>query len=206
MLLLDPNLEKIELHHFQITAIPFMMVMPFLLIFAGSERPVFSIRQLQGVPRNGVARFFAWLFGNGQASGITWCLLLFWPAFFFTASFECLCKECKSGFTNFRAADIFFFTMCAYVMTIALGWRMFFKKRFGNALLWFITLACLGVLSAVLQALVVADILPKTIPGNPFAEDPDVLFLPWLYRWNALLLFAFVPFAVRDFFSFNPKG
>jgi len=47
------------------------------------------------------------------------------------------------------------------------------------------------------------NLIHVTIPGNPFAEDPDILLLPWLYRWNALLLFAFVPLAVRDFFQFK---
>jgi len=193
--------EKIALHHHHYTLLPLIMAMPVFLIFTSGERPVFSMRQLQNVPR-GIGRFFAWLFGNGQISGMVWCLLLFWPAFFFAVSVECPCTQCRSSRSG-PGVDIFLLTVCAYVMTIALGWRYFFKKRVGNSLLWFIILACLVFVSAALQALVVADILPKSIPGNPFASDPDVLLLPWLYRWNAALLFAFVPLAVRDFFQFK---
>jgi len=193
-------------HLFIIIAGIIVFATPFLMVFTSGERPAFSARQLQNIPRNLPGRFFAWLFGNGQISGMALWLLLFWPALLFITGDWCPCMKCRSQYVErFFPPDIFLLTVCAYVMSFVLGWRYFLKKRIGNSLLWFIIIASVGVLTAVLQALVAADILPKTIPGNPFAEDPDVLLLPWLYRWNALLLFAFVPLAVRDFFQFKKE-
>ena len=171
-----------------------MVVFSLLLIFTSSERTTHAQRQLQNAPL-GLLRFVAWLFGNGQISGMTWSLLLF--------LLSMMVWYCIGDITTRGEGVWVQSNLTAYALAFMFIWRIFFRQKFSNSPLWLITLISAFIISVILQSLSATDLLGRNCVGNLFLSEYDDFNTLNVLLLNLLLLLAFIPLAVKDFLAFK---
>ncbi|MCL1887910.1 MAG: hypothetical protein FWF96_03450 [Kiritimatiellaeota bacterium] len=190
------------LHMLHEWSVPAVLFASLLLVFASGERADFSPRQLEDAPRTIAGRLFAWLFGNGQMSGMAWSLLLMGAALLMgTAKFWW--PGHGHGVLTYHTTPL---TMAAYALTSTLAWRFFLKGKYSNASLWIFTMAAAFIISIILSALTAVEVLPDPCLGTLFVDNTlDTLF-PHSVFWSMLLLIAFIPLVVQDFVRFKKRA
>ena len=126
------------------------------------------------------------------------------------------------GEKDFLLHDIFrilALNITAYAMAATLLWRAFFHRRFSSSNIWWITLADMAIISAILQALSANfQIRSGAWPGNlcafymlfPFFGGyyPNTYnpLLNGLLLWNAAALAFLLPQAALEFARNNKRA
>ena len=174
-----------------------------LLVFASSERPAPSQRQLQNAPQNIFRRLFAWLFDNGQLGGMSWSLIIVFISLIVATN--------GVGRPTWESSQMNLYgiipmALCAYGVTFMLGWRWLLRRKCGNGALWFVVACCFVLFGVAFLALENTGILPDPFVGNHFVDDPNAHWgAVFFYIWNGLAMLAFVPLAMHDFFMFKKQ-